>query len=491
MSEQACPITHGLRGFFTIPSFVIVVVASLTGCAGSSLISAALGEGSLPAHSISSSHKRLQEGLIQHVIVIIQENRTVDNLFQFFPGASTQSWGYNSLGNRVPLYSDPLVGGAGPGHTHGNFLIEYDGGGMNGFDKAKSGCIGNCPPKSTAVYAYVPESDVQPYYTMAEAYSFADEMFQTNQGPSYPAHQYLTSGSSACDGSGSYLNGPIVPQCLPPTPWPMSENPSYSGGGGCDSLVATTVALINPANTNDESKAAFPCGTRVSIFTEAINAGVTWTYYEAHAGSGFWKGADSVEQLWCYPEVPPCNSGSEYYQAHVLHPSAQILNDITAGKLANISYVTPSQAASDHAEHTDGSGPSWVASVVNAVGASKYWSSTAIFVVWDDWGGWYDHVAPTINNAYELGFRVPLIVISPYAKDGYVSHVPHEFGSILHFTEEAFDLPSLGTTDVRSDDLSDCFNFAQKGRKFKVIPARLRARYFLKLPPSSGMPDDD
>ena len=463
--------------------------ASLTSCAGTSVNSPGVAS-LLPAQSKSPSHKHLQEGLIQHVIVIIQENRSVDNLFQFFPGANTQQWGYNSSGTKVPLYSDSLVGGASPSHTHANFLTEYAGGSMNGFNLSRSACSGNCPPKDTAVYAYVPQSEVQPYYTMGEAYSFADRMFQTNQGPSYPAHQYLTSGSSACDGSGAYLNGPVVRQCLPPTPWPMSENPSTSNGGGCDSPAGTTVALINPANSNDETATAFPCGTRVSIFAEAIAAGLSWTYYEANAGSGFWKGADSIEQLWCYPAAPPCNTGSQYFRAHTVHPSTQILKDIAGGNLANLSWVTPSQAASDHAGKNDGSGPSWVASVVNAVGASKYWNSTAVFVVWDDWGGWYDHVPPKIYTSYELGLRVPLIVISPYAKVGYVSHVTHEFGSILRFTEEAFDLPSLGTTDARSDDLSDCFDFSQPKRRFKRIPAPLHAGYFLKLRPSSGMPDD-
>ncbi len=90
----------------------------------------------------------------------------------------------------------------------------------------------------------------------------------------------------------------------------------------------------------------------------------------------------------------------------------------------------PTKLASDHPAVTDGSGPSWVASVVNAVGESPYWNDTAIFVVWDDWGGWYDHVKPHIFNNYELGFRVPFLVISPYARRHYISHTPHEFGSI-------------------------------------------------------------
>jgi phospholipase C len=130
-------------------------------------------------------------------------------------------------------------------------------------------------------------------------------------------------------------------------------------------------------------------------------------------------------------------------------PETRISNDIAQSSLPAVSWVIPTGANSDHAGELSDTGPSWIADVVNAIGESSYWKSTAIFVTWDDWGGWYDHVKPTIYNSYELGFRVPLLVISPYVRAGYVSHVQHEFGSILHFTEEQFGLGSLGYTDAR------------------------------------------
>jgi phospholipase C len=128
---------------------------------------------------------------------------------------------------------------------------------------------------------------------------------------------------------------------------------------------------------------------------------------------------------------------------------------------------------------------------VNAIGASPYWSNTAIFITWDDWGGWYDHVAPQIYNSYEYGFRVPLIVVSPYAKTGYVSHVTHDFGSILLFIEETFNLPSLGYADARADDLSDCFNLSQIPTSFERINARYDAEYFLRRVRAPTPPDND
>jgi phospholipase C len=168
-----------------------------------------------------------------------------------------------------------------------------------------------------------------------------------------------------------------------------------------------------------------------------------------------------------------------------------VLTDVAGGNLANVVWVMPTARASDHANITDGSGPDWVASIVNAIGQSKYWDNTVIFLTWDDWGGWYDHVSPPVYNSYELGFRVPLVVISPYTKKGYVSHVQHEFGSILKFTEETFGLGSLGTTDVRADDLSDFFNFNRKPRAFKQIPSVRHGDYYLGQPVSNEDPDDD
>ena len=136
-------------------------------------------------------------------------------------------------------------------------------------------------------------------------------------------------------------------------------------------------------------------------------------------------------------------------------------------------------------------GPEWVSSVVNAIGSGPDWKSTAIFVVWDDWGGWYDHVAPPQLDRMGLGFRVPFIVISPYARRGYVSHVQHEFGSILKFTENVVNVPRLGTTDVRSDALWDCFDFGQKPAAFQPIPYPHDAAFSLYRAPDPEPPDDD
>ena len=185
--------------------------------------------------------------------------------------------------------------------------------------------------------------------------------------------------------------------------------------------------------------------------------------------------------------------------SNVIIPQTKVLTDITNHQLAAVSWIIPDGAASDHADTNDGSGPSWVASIVNAIGQSSYWSNTAIIITWDDWGGWYDHVSPPqvlVNCAqwgcgYVYGFRVPLIVVSPYALAAHISHNQHDFGSILRFIEEQFGLPSLGYADAYADNLSDCFNFSQAPLPFQVIPAALNANHFLNDRRPARDPDDD
>jgi phospholipase C len=396
---------------------------------------------------------------IAHVVIIFQENRSTDDLFNGFPGADTVRTGLLANGKRVVLRPVSMSAPYDLNHTHSGFLTDYANGKMNGFNKYRPGCAGAtvCP---VTAYAYVPHGEIKPYLAMATQYAFADRMFQSNQGPSFPAHQYIVSGTSSIRDFSKLR---------------AAENTTPTGGG-CDSQPGTLVPLINRVGA--EYVKVYPCFDRVSLMESLDKKGLSWRYYQAIPGPGVWNGPDAVLPIW--------ESGA--FSSSVVTPPARVLTDIARGKLANVVWVTPTTLASDHPEDTNGSGPSWVAAIVNAIGKSKYWKHTAIFVTWDDWGGWYDHVPPPQLNSYELGFRVPLIVISPYAKNHYVSHVQHEFGSILKFTEEIFGLPSLHTTDKRSDDLFDCFNFSKPPTKFKKIPAEYPPSYFFNQP--STEPDD-
>ena len=441
----------------------------------------------------SSSPGKIPPGVIQHVIVIFQENRTPDNLFHdpvlLARGADIASSGRNSRGITVRLTATPLGMDYDLDHSHRAFVSMYDGRKMDGADKVGVLCSKGalpCPPPNPQ-FVYVQASDVAPYYEMAEQYVFGDRMFQTNQGPSFPAHQFIISGTSAPTANSNLF---------------AAENPT-AGKAGCIAPPAELTKLIDP--TGNESSTMYPCFEHPAVTDELDAAGISWRYYTPTAGS-IWTAPDAIRHM-CGPNASPPNAtaciGSEWVNHVVLYVNGNphpILTAIASHQLPAVSWVIPSGQNSDHpgAVSTTG-GPSWVASIVNAIGGSAYWSNTAIIVTWDDWGGFYDHVPPpkVLENCsewgcgYVYGFRVPLIVISPYAKPRYISHVNHDFGSILKFVEQVYGLGSLGYADAAADNLSDCFNFSQTPLQFQPIAAPLDAAHFLndKNPPTD--PDDD
>jgi phospholipase C len=237
--------------------------------------------------------------------------------------------------------------------------------------------------------------------------------------------------------------------------------------------------LIDPEG--QENQSVFPCFDHLTLMDLLDAKGLSWRYYQPQKppAAGLWT-LGAIKHLVHGPDV-----------ANISAPSTNILKDIANGSLAHVSWVMPTYGESDH-PGSGSDGPSWVASITNAVGQSPYWSSTAVIILWDDWGGWYDHVPPAaIRSSYELGFRVPLIVVSPFAKRRYVSHVQYEFGSVLKFIEENFALGSLGYTDDAANDLADCFNFKQQRRMYHQVQSRYSAAHFLEEPVDLRAPDDE
>jgi len=175
------------------------------------------------------------------------------------------------------------------------------------------------------------------------------------------------------------------------------------------------------------------------------------------------------------------------------------LDAVTNGTLPSVSWIVPGNGPISEHPGTDGpltDGQAFVTRMVNTVMRSDYWDDTAIFITWDDWGGLYDHVKPPQADYMGLGFRVPLIVVSPFAKKGHVSKVQHEFGSILKFTEAAMGLPALhdsdpDATDDRADDLRDCFDFSQTVQPLFEQNLPVPREFFIQEAPSDLPPDDD
>jgi len=478
------------------PGTSLLTVSTSTGTPGGSYSIIVTGSDakSLAPSNGPQSLALTTTAVFQHIVVIFQENRSPDNLFQdpvlISRGADIASSGLNSTGQTIPLSPIDLgTTGANPqnydlSHANGAFVSMYDGGKMDGASLIPCSPAANCPPNAhpNPQYMYVKPADVQPYFALAEQYTFGDRMFQTNEGPSFPAHQFIISGTSA-PSTGSNLFA--------------AENPALSPAG-CIAAATNRVKMIDPSGSETNQAAQYPCFDHPTL-TDLLNTkGVSWRYYAPSAGS-IWTGPDAIQHMCQQQTVNgtlTC-TGPDWVN-NVKIPQSQVLVDIANGNLAQLSWVIPNGQSSDHAVANDGSGPSWVASIVNAIGNSPYWANTAIIITWDDWGGWYDHVAPKVINdgvswgsGYVYGFRVPLIVVSPYAKTAYISHTTHDFGSILKFIETTYNLPSLGYADAPADDLSDCFNLTHTPVGFHPIPTALKAAYFIndKRPPTD--PDDD
>jgi phospholipase C len=409
---------------------------------------------------------------IKHVVIIVQENRSFDNLFAGFPGADAPTYGYVGT-KKVALQQTRLEDGY-LNNNYSDAIDSWDNGKMDGFDEAQlpgSGPV-NLP------YSYVPKSESAPYWAMAQHYVLADHMFPTEFGPSFTAHINLIGGNTELvAGQTAEVDSPTQ------LPW------------GCDAPAPTITYTLN-TSFQEQANGPFPCFTQFRTLADTLDkAGISWKYYAPSVFTGGLGG-----QAWSeFSAIKKVRYGPDW--ANVISPETTVLSDIPAGKLAAVSWVIPDLINSDHPGSGGNTGPSWVASVVNAIGTSQYWNSTAIVILWDDWGGWYDDLAPPQLDFRGLGIRVPCIVVSPYARltsaqqPGYVSHTQYEFGSVLAFVEQTFGLPVLGTpaegyTDARATSISDVFDFSQKPRTFTTIKAPKSQDYFKNEKPS-GLPPDD
>ena len=375
----------------------------------------------------------------------MQENRSFDNLFNGFPGADTVQSGMNGTAS-IPLKPVSLGDPRDLEHSHTQWAEDWDNGAMDGF--AQSG--------STLPYSYVPESEVEPYWALARQFVIGDRMFQSNTGPSFVAHQYMIAGQSAN----------------------VVENPTGSVWG-CDAAPGTTAAVLGADGS--ELPGVYPCFDYQTIADLLDEKGVTWRYYAPASGDSFFI-------LSAYQAIRHIRFGNDWND-NVISPQSRVLTDIQHGELAQVTWIIPDFAHSDH-PGSGSEGPDWVASIVNAIGSSPFWNSTAIFITWDDWGGWYDHVAPTKVDAMGPGFRVPLLVVSPYAKHGYISHHFHEASGFISFIEHNFDLGTLGARDAGSDAYSDCFDYSQTPPQFNAIQTKVSADRLVHEK-NSGPPDDD
>jgi phospholipase C len=433
---------------------------------------------SLPGAPLRAPQSASSSSPIKHVVLMIQENRTFNDFFATYPGAdgTTTAAIAKDLAchiphdETIPLRKSNLVVPHDLNHSYGGYSAAYDQGKMDGFDRAVYQKSGH--PECKYPYQYTDPSQIQPYWHIAEQYALAEHMFTTQGSSSFVAHQDLIRGGTQIDAVHALVNDPTG------SPW------------GCDAPHGTQTSLITKDDVVEPNRGPFPCTNKFPrsypypTLRDLLDAkGVSWKFYVLPLNKNFGG------LMTAFDVIAAVRNGPEW-RTKVITPQTRIFHDIARGKLADVSWVIPDEPDSDHPADPVDDGPSWVASVVNAIGRSKYWNTTAVIVVWDDWGGLYDNLPPRQVGFGGLGFRVPALIISPYAKAGYISKTEYQFGSILRYIEDNWNLGRLGTSDAHSKSIADCFDYSQKPIKFKRILSSRSEAYFIHRP-ASGLPIDD
>jgi len=459
--------THGARRRLRSVVAAVIAASVLVACSITPHSPPPAAWGTLPLAAVGTPLEAARRGLespvskgkIQHVVIIIQENRSFDNLFQGYPGADTVPSGKNSKGQTITLLPVSLATKYVIDHSAAAFFAACDGNppGQNckndGFDQEQQM---QGPPNGQ--YVYVPQSESAPYFDMAHEFVVADRMFTSQLDESFVAHQYL-----------------IAAQASHAVDLPFSV---YWGCGGGGSDYVQTLTKSRGYGPNES-----PCFNHPTLGDELDQAGLPWRFYtnKITGDGGEWSGYQAIRHIRYGPD----------WKQDVITPQTKFLHDVKQGSLAKVTWITPICANSDHPNCGGGTGPEWVASLVNAIGTSRFWYSTAVFVLWDDWGGLYDHVPPPYEDYDGLGFRVPLLVISPYAKQNYVSHVQYETASVLRFAEDQFGLAQLAASDARANSpAADCFDFSQAPRPFVPIASARGSDYFMRQVDDHRPPDD-
>ncbi len=507
-----------------------VACAVAVGCSSGPINSG--GSGVVPRTNGASErrhHKvRKADAAIAHVVIVIQENRSFNTLFggpSPFPNASTSAVGEESDGTMVPLTSIELEShGCDVSHLYEDAKAAvnpsptptgtYQ---MNGFnneqlagDKYSNNCTGNA---NKYPYKYVDYAETKPYWFMASHWGFADHFYPTEFGPSYTSHiNFIASTTEIAPAVGSSLIGKAIVDL----PQNFGASPD-----GCSSVQGTTVPIIK-SNFKIVQSGAYPCFWEFHTMADLLDANeISWKYYAPYIqssteGGKLWSEFSSIEQVYCGTHVPvssPCSGGADW--KNVVSPANTILKDIKNSNLPNVSWVVPTYANSDHQGSGSATGPAWVASIVNAIGNSSYWTNTVVVVVWDDWGGWYDEDPPPIYDYRGKGIRTPMIVVSAYTKYGtnnnnlgWLSHYEYEPGSIFKFIEDVWStgtlskLPcyyycygSIGYTDSTAlygihDNMLDT---TEQPRAFTPVPTpkAYDLNYFTNVQSQSGPAPDE
>jgi len=356
---------------------------------------------------------------IKHIVVIVEENHTFDNYFGTFPGANgiaaatpQPSTAAPNAQLVEPFMVDSTTIPHDLSHTWSSAHQAYDGGKMDGFVIASN---------SNLSMGYFDPLLVQSYWDYASQFVLLDNFFTSVMGPSLPNHLYLIAGQS----------------------------------GGLTSNASAGVLDFNSSSVYNNT---FYFKT---IMDELDANLVSWKYY-----------AGSYSSLNNWNPLPAFASfQGNQTRLRNLAPPQQFLTDVADHNLASVVWIMPgTDQSSEHPPYDISIGEKNTVSIINALMASEYWNSTAVFLTWDDWGGWYDHVQPPQVDQFGYGFRVPCLIISPYARQGYIDHTQGDFTSILKFIESVHSLQPLAARDSSASNLMEAFDFSQSPRQALPLP---------------------
>ena len=379
---------------------------------------------------------------IKHVVFIVKENRTFDNLFGAFPGANGASYGWDH-GVRRPLVrgTDQRTNEDLP-HCYSCAIAAWDGGKMDGFNQSDAA--------DRWAYTQLQKDQLPNYWHWAGHNVLFDRFFSSAQGPSFPNHLY----SIAATSGGAHDN--------------PRRSPTLTHGSntfGCDAPPHQKVEVFDSEGHGRWVRPCFDFTTEGDLLNRAR---IPWAYYAAtETQKGY---------IWsAYSAIRRYRDNPRHWNQH-MYPVDDVVRDIREDRLPPVTWITPRFELSEHPEYNFCYGENWSTKVIDAIMRSPMWKDTAIFLTWDDYGGFYDHVPPPRVDDFGFGFRVPLLVISPYAIDGKVSHELGEFSSVLRFIEDNWHLTKLTRRDRQATPLASAFDFSQSPRPPDPLPLRTDCR---------------
>jgi phospholipase C len=387
---------------------------------------------------------------IKRVIYLMLENRSFNNIFGNFPGARGTTTGVN-LGQEVPLTLCPdWLPGDLP-HDRAAYLSCYDEGKLDGFG---TGIYGN-------VYSYTQmhEFQVPNYWEWAREYVLSDNFFASVAGPSYPNHFFFIAGTS-----GGSIDNPenILTRHTGKLGEEWPDLKTYKSWG-CDAIGDDVYVFTKDRQGNLTKHDS--CWTFPTVGEQLTDKGIDWAFYSAVPGQTgyFWNAYNGVSNVF----------HTDMWHEH-MRPVDNIVKDIEANKLPPVTWITPRFELSDHPPTSTSFSHNWVTDIVNAVMTSDMWKHTAIFVTWDEWGGFYDPVKPPEVDQVGFGFRVPLLTISPYARRGLIDTEIGEFSTPLRFISDNWGLKHLTKRIADTHDMQHMFDFKAKPRAPQPSSARAK-----------------